>query len=30
MASVVRNFAKLPAEDRLAVARYLKALPPIE
>lgn len=29
MASVVRNFAKLTPDDRLAVARYLKALPAI-
>ena len=27
MASVVQNYAKLPPEDRAAVATYLKALP---
>jgi mono/diheme cytochrome c family protein len=30
MAAVVRNFARLPAEDRQAVAAYVKALPPAE
>lgn len=30
MASVVRSYARLPAEDRAAVAAYVKALPPIE
>lgn len=30
MASVVRNFAQLTAEDRSAVAAYIKALPPAE
>lgn len=29
MAEVVGNFAQLPAEDRAAVAAYLKALPPL-
>jgi mono/diheme cytochrome c family protein len=30
MASVVRNTAKLTPEDRRAIARYLKALPPLD
>lgn len=30
MAPVVKNFAKLPPEDRAAVAAYVKALPPAE
>ena len=30
MVAVVENFAKLPPEDRAAVAAYLKALPPVE
>jgi mono/diheme cytochrome c family protein len=30
MGSVVRNFANLTAEDRAAVAAYVKALPPID
>lgn len=30
MGSVVRNFANLTAEDRAAVAAYVKALPPVE
>ena len=30
MVAVVKNFAQLPAEDRAAVAAYLKALPAIE
>jgi hypothetical protein len=30
MASVVRSYARLPAEDRAAVAAYVKALPPAE
>ena len=30
MVSVVDNFAKLPPDDRAAVATYLKALPPVE
>ena len=29
MVAVVENFAKLPAEDRTAVAAYIKALPPL-
>lgn len=30
MAHVVANYAELPAEDRLAVAAYLKRVPPVE
>lgn len=30
MASVVRNMAQLPAEDRAAIAAYLKAVPGVE
>ncbi|MCO6386026.1 cytochrome c [Aliihoeflea sp. 40Bstr573] len=30
MAAVVRNMARLPAEDREAIAAYLKAVPPVE
>lgn len=30
MALVVRNTAQLPAEDRMAIAAYLKAVPPLE
>lgn len=29
MAAVIRNLARLPAEDREAIAAYLKAVPPI-
>lgn len=29
MAAVVRNMARLPAEDREAIAAYLKAIPPL-
>ena len=28
MAKVIRNMAKLPVEDREAIAAYLKAIPP--
>src|SRR5712672_2807400 len=30
MARVIRNTAQLPAEDRAAMAEYLKSLPPVE
>jgi mono/diheme cytochrome c family protein len=30
MALVVKNMARLPAEDRAAIAAYLKAIPPVE
>ncbi len=30
MALVVKNTARLPAEDRAAIAAYLKAIPPVE
>ncbi|WP_424975540.1 c-type cytochrome [Dinoroseobacter sp. S124A] len=30
MASVITNMAQLPAEDRNAIAAYVKALPPVE
>ena len=30
MAAVVRNMARLPAEDREAIAVYLKAVPAVE
>jgi mono/diheme cytochrome c family protein len=30
MARVIRNTAKLPAEDQAAIAEYLKSLPPVE
>ena len=30
MAQVVRNMARLPAEDREAIAAYIKSLPPTE
>ncbi|ALG90360.1 MULTISPECIES: c-type cytochrome [Actibacterium] len=30
MAPVIENLAKLPAEDRAAIAAYLKAVPPVE
>ncbi len=29
MAAVIRNLARLPAEDRQAIAAYLKAIPPL-
>ena len=30
MARVIRNTSQLPAEDRAAIAEYLKSLPPVE
>ncbi len=30
MAEVVRNTAQLSAEDRAAIATYIKSLPPVE
>jgi mono/diheme cytochrome c family protein len=30
MAEVVRNTAQLSAEDRTAIATYIKSLPPVE
>jgi len=30
MAPVVGNTSKLPAEDRAAMAHYVKSLPPVE
>ena len=30
MTSVVRNTAQLPADDRNAIAHYVKSLPPVE
>ena len=30
MVPVIRNISQLPAEDRAAMAAYLKSLPPVE
>jgi hypothetical protein len=30
MARVIKNTALLPADDRAAIAEYLKSLPPVE
>jgi mono/diheme cytochrome c family protein len=30
MARVIKNTSQLPAEDRAAIANYLKSLPPVE